>query len=193
LSAPQAPRLIELSYEWAGTAGTVRVEIRENLDPAALGCPAYARGLPYCRATVEPPARGYADALGWVQMVDHSAREPGFELDPFGPLGEVGHPFAFFGFSPTLFDAPHSDHDPDWSFIAHSFLCGLGGGLHDPERDVRAVTGFSWGFEKRGSEVEFFEPAPLAEDEWDWHRDYLQRTFPGWSFARGFRGNPLSP
>jgi hypothetical protein len=41
------------------------VEVAVNDDPGQLGCPGYARGFPYCRATISPPARGYADFLGW--------------------------------------------------------------------------------------------------------------------------------
>jgi hypothetical protein len=192
-SPPQPFQAIELPYEWADTTGLVRVEIRCNDDPAALGCADFARGFPYCRATVEPPARGYADALGWVQLVDHSGRDPGFAIDPFGPLGESNHPFAFFGFAPTMFDAPHSDEFEDWDFLAHSFLCGLGGELFEQERDVCAVIGFRWGFAKRGTQCEFLGPDPLAAADWERHRDYLSRAFAGWSFARGFRRHPLRP
>jgi hypothetical protein len=190
LSAPsQPPRVLELPYRWAGTEGEVRVEIRVNEDPAALGCAEFARGFPYCRATVEPPARGYADALGWVQLVDQAGGEGAFAIDPFSPLGDVGHPFGFFGFAPTFFDAPHNDED--WDFLAHAFLCGLGGELLDADRDIRAVLGFSWGFTKRGDELTFFDPAPLAPADWDRHLDYLSRAFPTWTFAPGFRQDPL--
>lgn len=33
--------------------------MRENGDPAALGCPDLARGFPTCRATVQPVGNGY--------------------------------------------------------------------------------------------------------------------------------------
>src|SRR6201992_3600783 len=88
----------------ATKAAAVRVEVAVNDDPRALGCSDDSRGLPYCRAVIEQDARGYADALGWIQLADSSDPPGGFQIDPFEPLGEVTHPFCFFGFAPTLFD-----------------------------------------------------------------------------------------
>jgi hypothetical protein len=191
MGGPQFPRVIELPYRWAGREGVVRVEIAVNEDPAALGCPDFARGFPYCRASVEPQGRGgYADFLGWVQLatLDYPG---GFVTDPFLPLGPAPYPFNFYGWGPTLFDAPHTDED--WNFIAHSFLCGLGGELHELRGEVRAVLGFSWGFLKRDDEIEFRDPHLLAAGDWDAHREYLARTYPEWTFAEGFFEDPLRP
>lgn len=190
MDAPQLPGGIELPYRWAGTEGTVRVEIRVNDDPASLGCSELARGYPYMRATIDSPARGYADFLGWVQLLDSSLHGAGFFLDYFEPLGHVPHPFGFYGFAPTFFDAPHSDEE-NWDFLAHSFLCGLGGEILDRERDIRAVLGFSWGFSKRGSEFEYLSPEPLTSADWDAHLDYLARAYPDWTFTPGFHRHPL--
>src|SRR6266576_5919559 len=164
MAAPsQYPQTIELPYRWADIEGSVRVELRENDDPAALGCPELARGFPYCRATVEPSGNGYADFFGWVQLVDlkHFSKSPlvmhsgmGFEIDPYMPLGLLPYPFTFFGLAPTFFDAPHTDEN--WDFIAHSFLCGMGGELHEVRRETRAILGISWGFSKQRPEFEFF-------------------------------------
>jgi hypothetical protein len=179
---------ITLGFERAGAGGVVAVEVGVNDDPAALGCPEFARGFPFCRATVAPPARGYADALGWVQLVDSTDLFGEFRIDPFEPLGEVTHPFCFFGFSPTLFDAPHRDHREDMDFLAHSFLCGLGQEpLEDPS-EVDALLGFSWGFGIRDGRIEPTAPAPLGPDDWDAHRPYLREAFPRWSFVPGFAG-----
>jgi hypothetical protein len=182
---------MELPYRWNGTEGRVDVEVRVNDDPAALGCGEFARGFPCCTATVDHPAIGYADLLGWVQLLDSSVHEDDIHLDYFEPLGEVPHPFAFYGFAPTFFDAPHSDLDESWDFLAHAFLCGLSGGLFDERREIRAVTGFSWGFSQRGREVEFFEPRPLSPGDWDGHTAYLAQKFPAWTFAPGFHQGPL--
>ena len=121
------PSRLSLPFERGAAAGTVEVEVGVNDDPAALGCSEYARGFPWCRATLAPPARGYADALGWIQLVDWELVAEGFVIDPFMPLGEISHPFGFFGFAPTHFDAPHTDTELRHSdFVAHTFLCGLG-------------------------------------------------------------------
>jgi hypothetical protein len=184
---PEVLETMTLQYRWSGVTGTVQVEIGVNDDPAALGCAEFARGFPYCRATISPPARGYLDALGWVQLLSWTHPGEDFRIDPFAPLGEVSHPFGFFGFAPTLFDAPHTDLDlVDSNFVAHSFLCGLGGDLLEFRREARAVLGFSWGFSVRDRQKEILPPASLGPADWDHHRDYLREAHPGWSFAPGF-------
>jgi hypothetical protein len=194
--AVEEPETLTLGYRWGGVEGTVAVELGVNRDPAALGCADFARGFPYCRATVGPPARGYGEALGWVQLIEWPPFGPGFQVDTYMPLGKVPHPFNFFGFAPTMFDAPHTDEPADTRFLAHSFLCGLGGELFDFEdeakpQEVRAILGFSWGYVKRGGEVEIIGLEPLGPGAWDGHRDYLHSGHPGWSFAAGFREGPL--
>jgi len=189
---PQSARTLALPFSWAGREGEVRVEIRENDDPASLGCEEWARGFPVCRATVTPPSRGYADMLGWVQLVEDSYHGGGFHADGFEPLGPLPHPFGFYGVSPSLFDAPHYDGE-SFDFLAHSFLCGLGGKLLEYRREVRAVLGFSWGCTKRGPQIEFLDPEALAPAAWDAHREYLAHTCPGWSFAPGYLQDPLQP
>jgi hypothetical protein len=187
---PDAPETITLPYRWAGVEGHVQAEVGVNDDPDALGCSEFARGFPYFRATVTPPARGYADALGWVQLVNWDLLAEGFRIDPFVPLGEVSHPFGFFGFAPTMFDAPHDDGRRDSEFVAHSFLCGLGGELLDFRREARAVLGFSWGFSMRDQKIEIFGAAALDPADWDRHHPYLREAHPGWSFASGFVEGP---
>ena len=176
-----------MPYRWGAVEGRVRARVAVNDDPAALGCSEIARGFPYCRARVEHPAVGYADILGWVQLVDSTLHGEGFLLDHFEPLGPVPHPFAFYGWAPTFFDAPHSD-EGDWDFLAHTFLCGLGGELLDFRHEVRALLGFSWGFSNRDGRIESFGPAPLSAADWDRHRPYLRDRYEewDWKFAPGF-------
>jgi hypothetical protein len=179
---------LELGFVRAGSEGTVAVEVGVNDDPAGLGCWEFGVGFPWCRATIAPPARGYADALGWVQLVDATDLFREFRIDPFEPLGEVTHPFCFFGFSPTLFDAPHRDHREDMDFLAHSFLCGLGPRPLDKPSEVDALLGFSWGFKIRNGRIEPYPLAQLGPGDWDAHHPYLRETFPRWSFIPGFAG-----
>jgi len=191
--ALSTPRRLELPYRWNELDGVVRAELGTNDDPAAYGCEEFARGFPYCRATIEPLARGYGEMLGWVQVVDTNEHEPGFRIDLFEPLGEVPHPFAFFGFSPTLFDSPHTTL-PEWDFLAHTFLCGQGGKLFEQtggRREVRALLGFSWGLSKRGSEIDTIDLKPLVAGDWDGHLPYLRKRFPAWTFSPGFFEGPL--
>jgi hypothetical protein len=189
-ASPQPPMTLALPFRWAGRDGEVSVEIAQNHDPTALGCDEFARGFPVCRATVAPPSRGYGDMLGWIQLVDDSYHADGFHADAFEPLGPPSHPFGFYGVSPTLFDAPHADAE-NFDFLAHSFLCGLGGTLLEYRHEARAVVGFSWGCRKRGSLIELMALEPLPPESWDAHRDYLERTFPRWTFAPGFWQDPV--
>jgi hypothetical protein len=183
-----APSTIALPYRWWRVAGGVTAEVGVNDDPAALGCPEVARGFPYFRARLSPAAQGYGDALGWVQLIEWTPvlGDGGFTIDPFAPLGDSPHPFGFFGFAPTAFDAPHTDLGGEMEFIAHSFLCGLGGELHEMRHEVRAVLGLGWGFRGCPPQLESFGPTALDAKDWDRHRDYLARTFPDWTFAPGF-------
>jgi hypothetical protein len=192
VTGPKLPMTLALPFQWAGQEGQVQVEIYANDDPAALGCEEFARGFPVCRATVAPPSRGYSDMLGWVQLVDDSYHGGGFHPDVFEPLGSSSHPFGFYGISPTLFDAPHYDGE-NFDFLAHTFLCGLGGELLEFRREVCAVLGFGWGCRKRGSAIELLEPAPLPSESWDVHGSYLEGCFPEWTFAAGFRADPHRP
>ncbi|HET7454656.1 MAG TPA: hypothetical protein VFJ76_03960 [Solirubrobacterales bacterium] len=188
--SPKPPMALALPFTWAGMEGEARVEIRANDDPAALGCRDFARGFPVCRATIAPPATGYSDMLGWIQIVDDSYHGDGFHADGFEPLGHLPHPFGFYGVSPTLFDAPHADAE-SFDFVAHTFLCGLGGELLEFRQEARAVLGFGWGCRKRGPEIELFDPEPLPAAAWDGHREYLASRFPDWTFSPGYFQHPL--
>jgi hypothetical protein len=191
-----AQRKLELPYRWNDAEGLVRVEFGVNDDPDRFGGEEVARGFPYCRATIDPSASGYKEMIGWVQMVKMSDKGKGFLIDQFEPLGNVPNPFTLFGYSPVLFDCPHTTL-PDWDFDAHTFLCGLGGTLFEQieakRREVRAILGFSWGFSKRGSRIESLEPAPLSGDDWNGHVAYLRPSFSewNWTFPAGFFDHPL--
>jgi hypothetical protein len=184
---------LEIPYRWRESEGRVQVEIRVNDDPEAYGCAEIARGFPVCTAKVEHPAIGYADMLGWVQLVSRSDTTGRFAIDPLELLTETTHPFGYFGIAPTLFDNPHTDEPENWDFFAHTFLCGLGGELLEFRREIRAVLGFSWGLRKRGGQVDFLEPTQLSAGEWNEHRDYLAAAYENWSFAEGFQRHPLRP
>jgi hypothetical protein len=188
--AAQLPLTLALPFRWAGREGEVQVEIRENDDPAALGCEEWARGFPVCTAKITPPSQGYADMLGWIQLVDDSWHGGGFHADGFEPLGPLPHPFGYYGVSPTLFDAPHFDGET-FDFLAHTFLCGLGGELLEFRHEARAVLGFSWGCRKRGPEIEFLGLEALSPESWDGHREDLADRFPNWTFPPGFLQDPL--
>jgi hypothetical protein len=176
---------MHLPFSLAGAPGHVDVVVAVNTDPLALGCRPAARGFPYCSASVNHPARGYTAALGWIQLVrstDGASGGASFEMDPFEPLGSTTHPFAFFGFLPTLFDAPSREPIGDMAWTAHSFLCRLG----ERTQHTRALLGFSWGFLIRHHTITPHGPAVLDPADWNEHLTMLAHQHPGWSFTPGF-------
>ncbi len=195
MSAPHALRTLELPYRWGDVEGTVMVEMGIDHNPREFGCEEFARGFPYCRALLEPPAVGYGDSLGWVQMADLSDRRGGLRVDSYEPLGSVSHPFFSYGPNIIFFDHPHTTLR-DWDFLAHTFLCGLGGELLEFRREVRALLGFSWAIAKRGDRIELSGPTPLGPADWNghlrhlnWRYRYLRRR--KWRFVPGFADGPL--
>jgi hypothetical protein len=190
------PERLTLPYRWAGAVGTVSVEVGVNDDPAALGCAEFARGFPYMRAMISPQEVGYNNVMGWIQLTRWGA--PGsqseFRMDPYAPLREIPHPFGFFGFSPTMFDAPHTDEDGEHEFTAHTFLGAIGGDLFDFEDETkapqaRAILGFCWGYEKRADGIPHWGPRPLGPEDWGAHLPYLSAKHPRWHFAPGFHAD----
>lgn len=195
MSAPEALRTLEMPYRWGDVDGAVKVEMGIDHNPREFGCEEVARGFPYCRAFLEPPAVGYGDSLGWVQLIDMSDRRGGLRVDNYEALGPVPHPFFTYGPNITFFDHPHT-YLRDWDFLAHTFLCGLGGELLEFRREVRALLGFSWAIVKRGDRIEVSGPTPLGPEDWDGHLRYFNRRFrrfrlKKWRFVPGFSDRPL--
>lgn len=195
MSAPEALRTLEMPYRWGGVDGKVTVEMGIDRNPREFGCEEVARGFPYLRAVLEPPAVGYGDFLGWVQLVEMSDRPKGIHIDNWELLGPVSHPFSSYGPNPTLFDHPHTYHR-DWDFLAHTFLCGKGGELLEFRREVRALLGFGWKISKRGNQIEVSGPTPLGPEDWDGHLRYFNRRYRHfrlrkWRFVPGFSDGPL--
>jgi hypothetical protein len=177
---------VRLSFTLRDLPGRVDVSVEPNAAPEALGCPPHAEGFPVCTASVEYAGRGYAGALGWIQVVRSSDGEGSgerFELDPFEPLGPTTHPFCWFGFGPTLFDAPSRVEREPLQWVAHRFL----GFIADEGHEARAVVGFDWGFSIADGVISIAAPGPLGSDAWDVHLPLLRHEHPGWGFAAGYR------
>lgn len=183
-----APLSLRVGFEHRGLPGEVAVEVGVNDDPAALGCGPHALGFPWCRAEVSHPARGYDAALGWVQVVRSNDQGGEFAPDPFEPLGELPHPFAFFGFAPTFFDAPSREERADLKWLAHAFLCAV-----PAPGVVTALAGFAWGFELAGGELTRRLPAALGGEAWEGQERLLAGRFPSWSFQSDIAQRPGDP
>jgi hypothetical protein len=166
--------------------GSIDVTVEATRDPDDLGAPPEARGLAHCEATIDHPATGYAALLGWIQMVRSTDNHSGgqqFEMDPLTVIGEVAHPFGFFGIKPILFDAPSRPTRNDLEWLAHSFLCHI---ADYDTREVHALAGFSWGFTVADGGTTVIEPRGLEAADWNRHLDLLHAKHPAWRFAAGF-------
>ena len=181
---------VVLDFSLRDLPGWVAVTLEPNDDPEALGKPPPARGFPVCTAEVTYRGRGYTAALGWIQLVRSTDAASGgdqFELDPYEPLGQTAHPFCFFGFAPTLFDAPSRESRAPLDWTANSFLCFIA--RNRDRREARAILGFSWGFSIRDELFSYDSPASLTPSAWDDHLSLLGREHPTWAFARGYHGH----
>lgn len=163
--------------------GAVDVSVEPNSDPRLLGCADHGEGFPVCTAVIDYAGRGYAAAMGWIQLVRSTdAPRDEFELDPYEPLGRLPHPYCWFGFVPTLFDAPSRPSRAPLQWTAHSFLSFIGS-----DREARAVLGFSWGFAIDEEVVSLTDAAELPPHAWDEHLPLLRAEHPGWTFAPGYQ------
>ena len=177
-----------LDFTLRGLPGWVEISLEPNHDPDSLGKPATARDFPVCTATVTYRGGGYWAALGWIQVVrstDNASGGKQFEMDPFEPLGQLEHPFCFFGFAPTLFDAPSRGSRAPLEWTAHSFLSFVT--ADSQRREARAILGFSWAFSVRDESFTYEAPSALSSFDWDVHLALLRREHPAWGFADGYR------
>ena len=164
-------------------AGTIDITVAATRDPHELGAPACAQGLAHCQATISHPAAGYAALLGWIQLVRSTDNQSGgqqFEMDPLNVIGEVAHPFGFFGIKPVLFDAPSRPTRDDLDWLAHSFLCHI---ADYQTREIRALAGFSWGFIVANGDATVIGPRTLGAADWNQHLGLLHAQHPAWRFA----------
>jgi hypothetical protein len=176
---------MQLPFTLRGHHGTIDVHVGTTRDPGELGTWPGAAGLTFCEATVSYPGQGYTGMMGWIQLVrstDNNSHGRQFEMDPLDILGEVPHPFCFFGIRPTLFDAPSRDSRADLDWLAHSFLCHI---ADQTRREVRALTGFAWGFTIRAGVATTTPPGVLTLGEWNQHFGLLRAEHPTWRFAGG--------
>jgi hypothetical protein len=163
-------------------SGEVSVTIERVDDPAGIGQPPETRGFPACAARIDYPFRGYRSLFGWVQLVqstDNSTGGSGFDIDPFGLFNDVPSPYCFFGFLPTLFDAPTRREREPINWVAHSFLAWTP--LDERPRTVKPLLGFSWGFDiDRAGSITIRPVGELSAETWNSHVPYLRGSYPDW-------------
>lgn len=157
-----------MTFEVDGRHGRVHVRCDVTTDPVAVGAGSGAKGLPHLTAQVEYDGVGYRTLFGWVQLVkstDNTSNGRAFEMDPFEPFAHFPSPYCYYGFEPTLFDAPSRQEHNELNWVANSFLTYLPPGLDD--RSVFPVLGFSWGFAiGKTGEVTVEPVTRLWQDAW---------------------------
>ena len=171
--------LFDFTYQ--ATPGRVEVDVLANADPVSLGCDADNRQFPACKAKVRYAGGGYRAMFGWVQLVRSTdAATVDFEMDPYFLFPDIDSPYCFYGYKPTLFDAPGRTHRDDLDWIAHSFLAATP--TEYGARQVVPLQGFSWGFSIRSGMIDLAPALPLAPNEWTIHIPYLRAVYPTWQF-----------
>jgi hypothetical protein len=176
---------VRLPFTLDDRTGSIDVTVDATTDPHGLGAPPDALGLAHCQATISYPGNGYAGLLGWIQLVrstDNHSLGQQFEMDPLSVLGEVEHPFCFFGIKPTLFDAPSRPTRDDLDWLARTFLCHI---ADYGTAEVQALAGFSWGFTIAGGVAAVIGPTTLEAIDWNQHLDLLHAEHPAWQFRAG--------
>jgi hypothetical protein len=124
---------------------------------------------------------------GWIQLVrstDSASAGQCFEVDPIAAFRDVATHFAWFGIRPTLFDAPFQFSREDLSWLCHSCLCFVPDAVLSPR--VRALAGFSWGFEATGGAVTL-RRVDLPASAWNETLVVLREAYPGWTFDEDYR------
>ncbi len=184
---------LRIPFSLRGIGGLTNISISRNTDPEAIGytvlsygLPAdFARDFPVCRATASYPADGYAAIFGWTQLVRSTDNASGgLEMDPIAIYRDVATPFAWYGIRPELFDAPSRDPRANMDWEAHSFLCISPDAVLT--RQVRAITGFSWGFTITRDQIDLTQPAILDPQAWNEHLALRRTDCPGGASRLGF-------
>jgi hypothetical protein len=162
--------------------GSVEVDVGANTEPLSFGVRDDGQRFPACKAKVRYAGGGYHAMFGWIQLVrstDAAAVE--FEMDPFVLFPDIDSPYCFYGYKPTLFDAPGRSHREDMDWVAHSFLGATP--IEHGAREVLPLQGFSWGFSIRNGVIQLASARPLTPSEWINHIPYLRAAYPNWQFT----------
>ncbi len=181
---------LEIGFLLRGSRGRVHVDLRPAAGAASSGRvvldpslpAAHGAGLPVCTATVDYAGIGYTAVMGWVQFVrsTDSGRPDIFELDPLALYSDVNTPYAFFGITPTLFDAPYRDSEQHLVWQARSYLATTPDAVLT--RAAVPLLAFSWGFRIEAGSVALEPPAHLDIARWTEHLAVLEDAHPDWNF-----------
>jgi hypothetical protein len=100
------------------------------------------------------------------------------------PFKDSTSPYAWFGVTPTLFDAPSRRDDVPLRWRARSFLATTP--WAQDERLVVALAGFGWGYDvDPAGTVAVHGPTPLPGTAWQEQLPYLRARYDRWTFREG--------
>lgn len=127
---------LKIPFVFKGKHGSISVEISENRGIKSSGFTAIGhkfkdgdvKGYPTMKASVSYTGRGYEALFGWVQIVTHTydgGPEIEAVVDIASQFSEYSNPFCFYGYKPTIFDAPRHNPGVTMNWIAYTFLCPL--------------------------------------------------------------------
>jgi len=174
---------VEIDFSYGGVDGVVKARCVPMTDPESFGKTSHDAGLPACTAVIDFPAQGYWALLGWVQLVTmgHPDEEAEWRADPFDLFEDSTSPYAWFGVTPTLFDAPSRRPDQPLRWRARSFLATTP--WDRSERLVAPLAAFEWGYDvDPAGAVVIRQPAPLPGSAWEDHLPYLRDRYDRWIF-----------
>ena len=107
-----------------------------------------------------------------------------FGVDRFPLFADSASPYAYFGMTPTLFDAPSTASRSPMQWTAHSFLAATP--WYPLTRQVVPLLGFAWGFTiDEHSAIALHSLARLSASDWTSHISLLRASCPSWMFDAG--------
>ena len=179
---------LAVPFRLRGLDGLVTVDTAVNEEPARWGYDLLGQfpmeqplGFPVVHASVAYPAEGYRAVMGWIQLVYHGEDRdnPEVMVDLPPQHVEAGTPYAFWGFSPTFFDAPSTPRS-GIHWVADAFLATSPDALMT--RSVMPVCGFRWGYATTREPPEISPPERVRAVAWDRARAVLAERYPAWEF-----------
>jgi hypothetical protein len=194
-----------IPFTLKGYNGKVAVYYGVNDDPIRVGFDSLTglnfdidqcRGYPVIHARIESyDGSGYRMLCGWIQIVtsvylDSHDRENAHEktfvsIDVAPSLDEANIPFASFGISPQLFDAPclNLGNYAELRWTADTFLTTMP--IRSRNEEISRLLGFRWGYTETNIPDQAPRLLPLEVTDtqvWNSHVPFLQKQYSDWRF-----------
>lgn len=202
---------LTLPFSSRSQAGLISIAIQPNNDTEhAFGLdliyPGTAlselQGFPVLHGSItypipSSPYTGYDALFGWIQFVQDVSADGGgnWTMDVYPFAKDINTPFGYWGFNPSVFDAPAKPLADDGTaekvaWTAQAFLCVLpDAGI---SKNVTVIPGaaITWGFDvsvegKNSSERQIVVRKPETievKSEWPQRLPLLREMYPEWTF-----------